>query len=398
MQSRRNFLKNSSLIAAGSLLAPHFLNGFQPDSHAYKGKRLVIIQLSGGNDGLNTVVPFRNDIYYKSRPQLAIPRTSVLQLNDELGLHPALGGLRSLFEAGDLSILNGVGYPNPDRSHFRFMDIWHTASNADEIWETGWLGRYLDASCGTCEAPHRAIEVDDNLSLAMKGEQLKGMAMASPQRLVRNIKGTHMKALTDLNGDQAHDHDNLGYLYKTMVETVNSAAYVQEKVKTYRSRANYPQNPFAANLKTIAELIGAGMETQVYYAAMTGFDTHARQQGVQERLLGIYGDSVKAFVDDLKEQGHLDDTLIMTFSEFGRRVAQNASGGTDHGTANNVFLMGGSVQPGLWNELPSLTDLDNGDLKYRLDFRNIYATLLDKWLNVSSEKVLKRPFETLDII
>ena len=398
MQSRRNFLKNSSLIAAGSLLAPHFLNGFQPDSLAYKGKRLVIIQLSGGNDGLNTVVPFRNDIYYKSRPQLAIPKSSVLQLNDELGLHPALSGLRSLFEAGDLSILNGVGYPNPDRSHFRSMDIWHTASNSDEIWETGWLGRYLDASCGTCESPHQAIEVDDNLSLAMKGKQLKGMAMASPQRLVRNIGGTHMKALTDLNGDQAHDHDNLGYLYKTMVETVNSAAYVQEKVKTYRSRANYPQNPFAANLKTIAELIGAGMETQVYYAAMTGFDTHARQQGVQERLLGIYGDSVKAFVDDLKEQGHLDDTLIMTFSEFGRRVAQNASGGTDHGTANNVFLMGGSVQPGLWNELPSLTDLDNGDLKYRLDFRNIYATLLDKWLNVSSEKVLKRPFETLDII
>ena len=398
MQSRRNFLKNSSLIAAGSLLAPHFLNGFQPDSLAYKGKRLVIIQLSGGNDGLNTVVPFRNDIYYKSRPQLAIPKSSVLQLNDELGLHPALSGLRSLFEAGDLSILNGVGYPNPDRSHFRSMDIWHTASNSDEIWETGWLGRYLDASCGTCESPHQAIEVDDNLSLAMKGKQLKGMAMASPQRLVRNIGGTHMKALTDLNGDQAHDHDNLGYLYKTMVETVNSAAYVQEKVKTYRSRANYPQNPFAANLKTIAELIGAGMETQVYYAAMTGFDTHARQQGTQERLLGIYGDSMKAFVDDLKEQGHFEDTLIMTFSEFGRRVAQNASGGTDHGTANNVFLMGGSVKPGLWNELPSLTDLDNGDLKYRLDFRNIYATLLDKWLNVSSEKVLKRPFETLDII
>ena len=396
--SRRSFLKQSSLIAAGTALAPYFINGMTSPFHDFSGKRLVIIQLSGGNDGLNTVVPYGNDIYYRERPQIAIQPDQVLKLNDELGFHPALTGLRSLYDEGLLGIINSVGYPNPDRSHFRSMDIWHTGSNSEENWTTGWLGRYLDHACEQCEAPYQAIEVDDSLSLAMKGKRSKGMAMSAPDRLTNNIKGTHAEALAKMHGDKKHDNHQLGYLYKTMVETVNSADYISEKIKKYRSRANYPQNPFAANLKTIAELIGSGMETSVYYASMTGFDTHARQTVTQQRLLRQYSDSVSVFVRDLKESGELKNTVILTFSEFGRRVGQNASGGTDHGTANNLFVMGGSTKPGFFNQAPQLIDLDNGDLKFEIDFRRIYATLLDDWLGASSKAVLQRDFKSLNFI
>lgn len=396
--SRRTFLKQSSLIAAGSVLAPYFINGMTNPLSDFAGKRLVIIQLSGGNDGLNTVVPYRNDIYYKVRPQIAIQPAQVLKLNDELGFHPALSGLQSLYDDGLLGIINSVGYPNPDRSHFRSMDIWHTGSNSEENWSTGWLGRYLDNACHECEAPYQAIEVDDSLSLVMKGALSKGMAMSAPDRLVNNIKGTHAEALAEMHDGHDHDDPQLGYLYKTMVETVNSADYISEKIRKHRSKANYPQNPFATNLKTIAELIGSGMETNVYYASMTGFDTHARQTATQQRLLKQYGDAVSVFVRDLKDLGELKNTVILTFSEFGRRVGQNASGGTDHGTANNLFVMGGSTQPGFFNKAPQLTDLDNGDLKYEIDFRRIYASLLDNWLDVSSKAVLKREFKPLNFL
>lgn len=386
------------MIAAGTALAPHFINGMTKPLGEFQGKRLVIIQLSGGNDGLNTVVPFRNDIYYRERPQIAIQKNKVLQLNDELGFHPAMEGLKSLYDDGLMGIINSVGYPNPDRSHFRSMDIWHTGSNADENWTTGWLGRYLDNACNECKLPYQAIEVDDSLSLVMKGAQSKGMAMSAPDKLMRNIKGTYAENLAEMHGDKAHDDHQLGYLYKTMVETVNSADYISEKISAYRSKAEYPQNPFSKNLKTIAELIGSGMETSVYYASMTGFDTHARQINTQERLLSVYSDAVTVFVQDLKAQGQLDNTVILTFSEFGRRVGQNASGGTDHGTANNLFVMGGTTQAGFFNDAPDLTDLDNGDLKYQIDFRRVYAALLDNWLGVSSKQVLQKEFKPLNFL
>jgi uncharacterized protein (DUF1501 family) len=396
--SRRTFLKQSSLLAAGSLMAPSFINSLTKEFEAYTGKRLVIIQLSGGNDGLNTVVPFSNDIYYQKRPQLAVASNKVLKLTDDLGFNPAMEGLRSLYDQGLMTVINNVGYPNPDRSHFRSMDIWHTASNADENWETGWLGRYLDAACQQCESPHSAIQVDDNLDLAMKGERLNGLGMSNPQAFINKVKQARARQLTSLNADVAHEDHNLGYLYKTLVEANHSAEYISEKVNRYKTKTAYPQNAFAKDLKTIAELIGSGMETSVYYASMTGFDTHARQQTVQNRLLGTYSEAMKAFVTDLKHNGLLKDTLIMTFSEFGRRVGQNASGGTDHGTANNLFVIGESVKAGIYNDSPDLVDLDNGDLKFEIDFRRVYASLLDNWLGVSSKSVLKRDFSPLNFI
>lgn len=396
--SRRNFLKQSSLLAAGSLMAPGFINGLTEEFEVYTGRRLVIIQLSGGNDGLNTVVPFRNDIYYEKRPQLAVAPNKVLKLTDDLGFNPAMEGLHSLYDQGLMSVINNVGYPNPDRSHFRSMDIWHTASNADENWETGWLGRYLDTACQQCESPHSAIQVDDNLGLVMKGERLNGLALSNPKAFVNKVKQARARQLTRLNADVAHKEHNLGYLYKTLVEANHSAEYISEKVNRYKTQTEYPQNPFARDLKTIAELIGSGMETSVYYASMTGFDTHARQQVVQSRLLGTYSDAMKAFVTDLKHNGLLKDTLIMTFSEFGRRVGQNASGGTDHGTANNLFVIGEKVKAGIYNDTPDLVDLVNGDLKFEIDFRRVYASLLDKWLGVSSKTALKRDFSPLNFI
>ncbi len=396
--NRRDFIKRTGLVAAGSFLAPSFINSLSERSIDFTGKRLVVIQLSGGNDGLNTIVPYNNDIYYKSRPQISIAKNEVIRLNDELGMNPALTALKSLFDDGLVSLINSVGYPNPDRSHFRSMDIWHTASNADEYWKTGWLGRYLDAECVNCESLHKAIEVNPTLDLAMKGERLKGLAMEDPRKLLRDINGGHNRSIAKLNSGHEHEENSVEYLYKTLVESVNSADYIGEKVKLYKSKVTYPQGRFANNLKTIAEMINSGLETSVYYSQLGGFDTHAQQKQKQSRLLKGYADGVAAFVKDLKANGTLKDTLILTFSEFGRRVGQNASAGTDHGTANNLFVIGEQVQSGIYNAAPDLTDLDNGDLKYQIDFRNVYATVLDKWLGADSQQILRQEFSTLPFL
>ncbi len=402
--NRRNFLKNTVLASAGTLLVPHFLKALQAkDSGLFNvptGKRVVVIQLSGGNDGLNTVVPYRNDLYYQLRPKLAIPKKEIISLNDELGLHPSLKGIKDLYDDGLVSVINNVGYPNPDRSHFRSMDIWQTGSAADEYLSTGWIGRFLDASCqGTCH-PYTAIEVDDSLSLAMKGKNVKGIAVEMPQKLYKSTKDRKLATLVENYQKNTHGADaNVGYLYKTMIETFSSAEYIYKHSKSYGTHQNYPAGKFANQLKTVASLINSGADIKVYYVTISGFDTHSNQVGKQGKLLSSYADGVKAFVDDLKQNQTLDDTLIMTFSEFGRRVHENASGGTDHGTANNVFVIGGKLKKaGIYNAAPDLEKLDNGDLKYAVDFRSIYATLLSKWLEVDDGQVLDKNFERLGFI
>ena len=402
--SRREFLKKSTLASAGTLLVPHFLKALQRDATSLagntSGQRLVVIQLSGGNDGLNTVVPYQNDIYYKLRPKLAIPKQEAFQLDDELGLHPSLKGIKQLYDDGLVSVINNVGYPNPDRSHFRSMDIWHTGSAADEYLTTGWIGRYLDAACqGSCQ-PYEAIEVDDSLSLALKGENVKGIAVQMPQKLYNSTKNRKLADLVENYQQNQHDeHTNVGYLYKTMVETFSSAEYIYEHSKIYQTKHDYPSGKFANQLKTVADLINSGAGIKVYYVSLSGFDTHAGQEGKQKRQLSTYADAVKVFVDDLKQNNTLDDTLIMTFSEFGRRVKENASGGTDHGTANNVFMMGGRLKkPGIYNASPDLNNLENGDLQYAVEFRSIYATLLSQWLSMDDKQVLHDQFDHLTFI
>ncbi|MVM30747.1 DUF1501 domain-containing protein [Spirosoma sp. HMF4905] len=405
--NRRNFLKQSAFTTAGTMLIPHFLKAYEAQMmgqvSASNGKILVVVQLSGGNDGLNTVVPYRNDIYYRERPTIAIKPEKVLTLNNEIGLHPAMTPLKALYDEGLVTVINNVGYPNPDRSHFRSMDIWQTASDSDKYVNSGWVGRYLDAACaGKEQQPFRTIEVDDTLSLAMKGDTLNGLAVLDPKKLYNQ---TRSGLVTGLSKEHTTAQpESVAYLYKTLAETVSSAAYVYDKtnragIPVYNTLATYPANELGNRLKTVSQLIQAGVSTSVYYVSISGFDTHSNQPGQQERLLGQYAEAVGAFMKDLKAAGRQNDVLLMTFSEFGRRVKQNASNGTDHGTANNVFLIGGGLPAKrVLNEAPNLTQLTEGDLAYSVDFRQIYATLLHDYLGADDVAILGRKFDGVKIV
>jgi uncharacterized protein (DUF1501 family) len=395
---RREFVQAGSLATA-SFLIPKFLKAFESGTRVPPGNKVVVVlQLSGGNDGLNTVIPVRNDIYYRSRPRLGIQRTTALALTDEAGLHPALTAFADAFHEGELSILNGVGYPNPDRSHFRSMDIWHTASRSNEYLHAGWIGRYLDAQCNGCDKPTQALEMDDVLSLALKGEKEAGLALKDPKRLYGTSNERFFKEVAASH--TAHpDAQPVDYLYKTMAKTLSSADYIFRQSKLRPSAAGYPNTELGKNLRTIASLIFSDINTRVYYVSLGSFDTHINQEAQQQRLFREMNDAVGAFVKDLKSNGRFNDVLLFSFSEFGRRVAQNASGGTDHGTANNMFFIsGGLKEKGLLNALPDLADLDEGDLRFKVDFKNVYATVLNNWLTADDAKILGQPYQKLAFI
>lgn len=400
--NRRTFLQTGSLASA-SMMLPKFLKAFGRKKLPGDNKTLVVVQLSGGNDGLNTVIPYRNDIYYRVRPLLGIKRQSALPLNDELGIHPALKGLKELYDDGLLGVLNSVGYPNPNRSHFRSMDIWQTGSGSDQLLTTGWLGRYLDADCDGRGHTTQAIEVDDTLELTLRGAKSRGLAVPDPMRMYASAHDTYFKALADHHPVYDDTH-NVDYLYKTLTETMSSADYIYKKSRIYQSKAMYPNSLFGKGLKTIAELIISGCNTKVYYISLGSFDTHVNQGPRQDQLFKQLGDGLKTFADDLKNNNRLQDVIVMTFSEFGRRVAQNASQGTDHGTANCMFLIsGGMNKQGVLNAAPDLSHLTSGnpelgDLIYKVDFRDVYATLLHKWLNTDDKTILGENHLYLDFI
>lgn len=395
---RRDFLKNTSL-ASTAFMVPAFLQGRQglTQMNSRSGKILIVVQLSGGNDGLNTFVPYQNDLYYQKRPILGIKKDKVLRVSDEIGFNPALSGLRDLYDEGLISIINGVGYPNPDRSHFRSMDIWQTASDSNQYMSSGWLGRYLDNQCHGCELPYHALEVDDTLSLALKGELKNGFATGDPNLLYKTNSNQFLKKLSQSDTD--HEHEAAAYLYKTMIDSQASAQYLYDQSRKVKTQTKYPSTPFGRDLKQISELITADTDTRIYYVSLTGFDTHVNQMNKHARLLEQYADGMKALVSDLKKHDLLEDTLIMTFSEFGRRVKQNASNGTDHGTANNLILIGGKLRkPGFYNDPSDLSKLDKGDLIYQVDFRNVYASILDDWLEGDARKILNSSYKKLKII
>ena len=395
MTTRRQFIEISSLASA-ALFLPRFLKA-QSNTELLKGsiegRKMIVVQLSGGNDGLNTVVPYRNDVYYRMRPVIGMKPDSLLAINDELALNKALEGFKNIYDDGGMCILNNVGYPNPDRSHFRSMDIWQTASNSDEVLTNGWIGRYLDSNCPQCDKASMAIEVDDTLSLALKGDKVKGMAVKDPQRLFSLATEPYFKSMTQSSG---YTNESLNYLINTMTETIDNAQYIYQRSKIYKSTIEYPDTAIGKKIKTIAELIILGIDTKVFYISHGSFDTHVNEIDQQGRLLRELGDAVAALVKDLKMNNRFNDVMLMTFSEFGRRVAENASGGTDHGTANNVFVMGGSLhKKGIYNKAPDLTFLQDGDLKHDIDFRQVYTTLLTNWMGVNGDKILGRKFETL---
>ena len=393
---RKEFLQVGSLATA-SFMLPKFLKAFERPMMVPPGNKVVVvIQFSGGNDGLNTVIPVHNDIYYRERPKLGIAKDQSLLLTDETGLNPALETFKGLYDEGSLSILNSVGYPNPDRSHFRSMDIWHSASASNEYVNTGWVGRYLDAQCKGCDKPTQAMELDDVLSLALKGEENKGLAFKDPKKLFNTSNARYFK---DINNDHQHSEETIDYLYKTMSETLSSADYIYQQSKIHPSAESYPNTELGRDLKTIASLIFSDINTKVYYVSLGSFDTHVNQDNQQKRLFTELNDAVKAFTADLKKNNRFQDVLMMTFSEFGRRVSQNASGGTDHGTANNMFFIsGGLKEKGILNAMPDLSDLNEGDLKHKVDFKNVYATVLNKWLGADDKMILGNKFQHLDFI
>jgi uncharacterized protein (DUF1501 family) len=392
---RKEFLQLGSLATA-SFMVPKFLKAFEGPMVVPPGNKvLVILQLSGGNDGLNTVIPIRNDIYYRERPRLAINKDAALSITDEVGLHPELTSFRDLYNEGELGILNNVGYPNPDRSHFRSMDIWQTGSGSSEYLTSGWLGRYLDAQCNGCDKPTYALEIDDILSLALKGEHAKAIAMKDPKRLFGTSNEKYFKDVLKNHGSTSGE-ETVDYLYKTMSETLSSANYIFQQSKLHPTSSDYPKSELGQGLKTIASLIFSDINTKVYYISLGSFDTHINQEDQQKRLFTELNDAIAAFTKDLKGNNRFEDVLVFTFSEFGRRVSQNASGGTDHGTANNMFFMGGALkQKGILNPMPDLKTLEEGDLKYQVDFKSVYATVLKNWLDADDHAILGKNYDKL---
>ncbi|MBP2615867.1 DUF1501 domain-containing protein [Chryseobacterium jejuense] len=380
---RREFLKISSLATA-SFLMPNFLKAMTLDEALNSNQNiLVVLQFTGGNDGLNTIIPAKNDIYFRERKTLAVQDS--LSLTDEAGINPSLPYFKELFDNGELSVMNNVGYPNPDKSHFRSMDIWQSASRSDEFLDTGWLGRFLDEECYRCEHPTQALEVDDMLSLALKGENNKAFAFKDPKRLYQTSQEKYFKSLYDHH----HDDETVSYLYQTLGSTINNAGYIFDKSKAKKTEQTYPNSQLGKDFKTVASLIKSDINTQVYYLSIGSFDTHVNQNDRQKKLFGDINEAVESFVADMKSNGLFNNILLMTFSEFGRRVAQNASNGTDHGTANQMFFISGNLKKkGLLNNLPDLQNLNEGDLIYTEDFRKVYATILKNWLKADSSKVL----------
>ncbi|MEX1187967.1 MAG: DUF1501 domain-containing protein [Bacteroidia bacterium] len=394
---RREFLQYTGLTSS-ALMIPGFLKAFESSILENSGKRLVIVQLAGGNDGLNTCIPYQNDIYYSSRPKLAIAKNEILKLTDEFGFNPGMSGFRTLFNQGEMAVYHAVGYPNPDRSHFRSMDIWHTASNSDEYLNTGWLGRLLDANCPGSENPWFALEVDDTHSLSMKGQNQSGFAVKNAQRLKKTLNDPIFSELQPTVGLDS-DNSEIGFLYKTLASTRTGAKYISEKASIKSLNSEYPMHEFGNSMKQIAEFVNNGIGSRIFYTGLSGFDTHVRQAETQQRLLKVVSDSINQFRNDLHASGNWKDTVVMVFSEFGRRVKQNGSNGTDHGTANQVYLIGGDIKnAGFRNEAANLSLLDDGDLIHQMDFRNIYATLLDKTIGFDSSKVLGRKFGNVDAL
>ena len=388
---RRNFIKKTGIITAGSLLVPSFLraNMFS-NKLVLDNKRLVVIQLSGGNDGLNAVVPYGLDEYYQNRSAIGIAEKELLKIGDKFGFHPQLKGLHDLHEKGLLSIINSVGYPNPNRSHFRSMDIWHTASDADKYLQTGWLGRYLDNNCTNA---YEGIEIGGSLSLAMSGQNHSGIALTNPQAFYDTIHSDFFNEL----GDPVTENGELNYLYKVFNDTKNSAEYINDQYKLKPNETEY-KGRFAQKLKQIATLIKSDIQTPVFYTELGGFDTHVNQASSQDRLFEQFNSGVTTFVEDLKKDDLLKDTTIVIFSEFGRRLKENASRGTDHGAANVMFVIDTKLgKKGHEYNSVDLSDLENGDPKYKVDFRSVYQEVLQNTLGVNSEKVLGKRFDELGL-
>ena len=409
--NRRAFLKSSlgstSMVVLGSGV-PGFLNktAAQAPSAEQAGARdtiLVVIQLTGGNDGLNTVIPIRNPDYARLRPTLKQAPDQVRRLNDELSLHPSLTGLAELWNDQALCIVQGVGYPNPDQSHFRSMDIWQAASTAPQLTE-GWVGKALRAVPGA--ASFHLANPNEPAPLALTGAPVRVPSITSLEDFQLRVGASgrgdtrQQRELIERAAQvQQPDPANLlDFVRQTAGNTYASSRRLQELGRNYQPRSTYPNTALANHLKLAAQLIDGGLGARLFYVSIDGFDTHASQAAAHTQLLTEVSGAITAFYRDMAARGQQDRVLIMTFSEFGRRARENGSRGTDHGSAAPMFLVGGRVRPGIVGAHPSLTDLPEGNLRHHTDFRQVYAAVLDRWLGVSSRQVLGQEFRAVDVL
>lgn len=401
--NRREFLQTtlgaSAVVSLGAAV-PEFLREAAAAGTDEKETVLVIVQLSGGNDGLNTVIPFSDPAYRNSRPTLAIPPSDVLKIDDALGFHPSARGLADLLEDNSLAIVQGVGYDNPNRSHFESMDIWHTCQRKSEPRTTGWLGRSLDTSqvekSGVALALHLGHEKQP-FALTAAGVSVPSISSLESFRLNdsgdKDVRATIAKLASSTRDESG---SILGFLQSTTTVALEASQRVEQASRDYKTPVAYPENEIATKLKTVAQLVDSGLGTRIYYVTLNGFDTHAQQPAAHAVLLSQLGSAVSSFIKDIKHHGHGERVAVLAFSEFGRRVQENASEGTDHGAAAPVFLAGSNVRAGLIGKHPSLSDLVDGDLKFHTDFRQIYAAVLESWLGWPSESVLGGRFQPVD--
>ena len=423
---RRTFIKRGvAFVGAGALTPPAYLRAvFDEDtrpldagavSNFVSAKRhvMVVLQLAGGNDGLNTVIPVHESAYFRARPGLALNPESLLPLEQGLAFNPVMTGMKTLFDRGQLGVVLGVGYPQPNRSHFRSMDIWHSAS-MDEQAQTGWVGRLLDATKHERSSLWRAAHIGkDGMPLSLESNQSFVPSIGSVPQYVFNTSSSGVQAeasrrvqgflqishqQANVLAKQAEYGSQLAFVSQTGLEAYQSTVDLHAAVGEYKSKAVYPTTPLASALKTAAQLITSNLATGICYVTTGGFDTHANQMGAQNALIGGVSNALLAFYDDLQGHGVADHVTTLVWSEFGRRVQENGSSGTDHGTAGPMFIVGGGVRGGLHGEQPSMGSLDDGgDLKFTTDFRSVYASVIAQRFNIDPKDVLGARYPTLPL-
>jgi uncharacterized protein (DUF1501 family) len=412
MLSRRDFLSRTvagvSCVSFAGVMPRLFEVAADEAVVADKSDRvLVVVELAGGNDGLNTVVPFENDLYYKNRPTLGVPKGEVHRLSDQIGLHPNMASAAELFKSGKLAIVQGAGYPEPNRSHFRSMEIWHTASTSPKVPTTGWLGRLLDERFRPDDAETlRGLACTGSLPQAFLAEkshvpvvqQLENFAAATgegqtKEKLLKKLSAAR-RSEVGAPGSQTNTVDFLRRQSETVYRT---AERLRDAAAKYKSGVMYP-GELGQQLRRAAQVISADLGVRLFFCSHGGYDTHSNQAASHPALLSELSDALAAFQKDMEQLKVADRVMVMVFSEFGRRVDENGSRGTDHGAGSHMFLIGSKVKGGLAGSYPSLEKLGDGDLVHTVDFRSVYATILAKWLGCPAEKLLGERFPTLDLL
>ena len=376
--NRRNFLTLTGTFTGGTLLLPNFLHAFGNQPNLVLGEQcLVFIQLNGGNDGLNTFIPYKNPLYYELRSKIALSKDNIISKNNGMAFHPALKNFAEIQQKGDLTILQNVGYPEPNRSHFRSQEIWQTASASNHYLNEGWLGRYLDLQCKEHQ-PTAGINLDAIDNLALKGNEPNFITVKDPNRFkIRNDKEENIKL---------SDNPQLDFVRKIANSVSEGSAEIQQALTKSTTEVSYPKTNLGKNLEWIARLIKGNLNSKVYYTSQNGYDTHDNQLAIHQRNLEELDTAVFSFYSDLKTANLLQNVTLVVFSEFGRRVKDNGNG-TDHGTAAPMFIIGGSNQGKVLGNNPNLSDLEEGDLKYQIDFRSVYAALLKHKLTFDAQSI-----------